>query len=259
MDAFEAGEMTEEVLNTERRENIIIRLWKGNVSLGKTYWLYGVLAGLIIRLISPLVTYGVSYNLSYLSTFDVSLIIYSWIAAVLLYSAFMSVSIWQSATKYKQSYPETKANGTLAQAAVILGILVAAASFIPKDDNSKNLIGKNSMVSSDADERLQHEAMLSGLNARYNEGLPKMIDAVTRLNKMEFSDKGWSYFETITVHVDNPSEFLKRVKPSIVEGLCKESNTLDGLKSGLSFRYFYADADGNKLGNVEIIRSDCPT
>ena len=114
------------------------------------------------------------------------------------------------------------------------------------------------MVSSDVDERMQHEAMLSGLNARYNEGLPKMIDAATRLNKMELSDKGWSYFETITVPVDNPSEFLKRVKPSIMEGLCKEAKTLDGLKSGLSFRYVYADADGNKLGNVEITKSDCP-
>ena len=85
-----------------------------------------------------------------------------------------------------------------------------------------------------------------------------MIDAVTCLNKIELSDKGWSYFETITVHVGNPSEFLKRVKPSIVEGLCKESKTLDGLKSGLSFHYVYADADGNKLRDVEIIKSDCP-
>ena len=75
MDDFKARKMTEEGLNTEQRKNIIVRLWKGHVQLWKTYWLYGVLAGLIIRLLTPVVAYEVSYNVNSLSPFDVYLII----------------------------------------------------------------------------------------------------------------------------------------------------------------------------------------
>ena len=49
-------------------------------------------------------------------------------------------------------------------------------------------------------QRLNLEATLASLN----KDLPKMVDSITKMNKINLSDQGYTYFETITVKVDNP-------------------------------------------------------
>lgn len=105
------------------------------------------------------------------------------------------------------------------------------------------------------DQILQLDATIAGLN----KDLPKMIDLVTRLNKIEVTDQGFVFLETITVKVDNPDVLQTNVKPSIAKGLCEDANTLSVLKSGRSYHYVYSDSDGKALGDVVITKADCPT
>jgi hypothetical protein len=66
--------------------NFVARLWRGDVSLGKTYWLFGVLAGFALRLVTWPVKYEVWSHAGSMSRFDILTLLYGWAALVILYS-----------------------------------------------------------------------------------------------------------------------------------------------------------------------------
>ena len=105
----------------ERSSNFILRLWRGQVSLAKTYWLFGVLFGVIIRVASPGVTYLIFSNNEKLSAFDITALTDGWLVFIIAYSLFISVAIWRSANIYALEKPTKKANATLARVAVCVG------------------------------------------------------------------------------------------------------------------------------------------
>ena len=142
----------------------------------------------------------------------------------------------------------------LAQIAVVFGAVGTVGAFangFTNKNNSIDAVRKSGMP----DQILQLDATIAGLN----KDLPKMIDLVTRLNKIEVTDQGFVFLETITVKVDNPDVLQTNVKPSIAKGLCEDANTLSVLKSGRSYHYVYSDSDGKALGDVVITKADCPT
>lgn len=93
---------------------LIKKIWNGELPLFKVYWIYGVLGGLIIRLIVE----G-SYNLislQYLTVFS-----YTLITLILAYQLLLSVGIWRSANAYQGS----KEWALLAKIAAVLGLIIA--------------------------------------------------------------------------------------------------------------------------------------
>jgi len=101
----------------------------------------------------------------------------------------------------------------------------------------------------------QMQALISGLNA----DLPKMIDPVTRLNKIDLKSNGYIYYETITKKLDNKEKdiSLKHLKPVIASGLCKNIDTLEIINSGLNYTYIYSDLEAQPIGEITVTKLDC--
>lgn len=246
--------MTEEYLPREEKANVIVRLWRGDVPLWKTYWIYGALVGAILNILLTIWLYQRSYYAEAFSKFDQYFISYFFLAVIIVYSILISVGIWRSANKYRNLYPTKRVNAALAKFAVFFGALAAVGQFAKSFDNTSNSIDEI-RKSGSPDQRLQLEATIAGLN----KDLPKMIDTITRLNKIDINDRENIYFETVTVQLDNLDVLQTRVKPSIAKGLCAQAGTLSALKDGRSYHYVYADSDGKPLGDIVITKADCPT
>ena len=95
---------------------LIRDLWRGDVPLVKTYWLFGVVAGIFFRIAFAYIEYqGAVFSTALGAIFVLGLIVF-----VFAYSVFISFAIWKSANKYQglQRY------AILAKVAVILGVMM---------------------------------------------------------------------------------------------------------------------------------------
>lgn len=246
--------MIDEKSSQDKKTNFILRLWRGDVPLWKTYWIYGVLIGVILNISVTWVLYQSYYYAEDFSQFDRYSISYFLLAVILLYSLLVYVGVWRSANNYRKLYPTKRGNAVLAQIAVVLSALAATGQLANSFNNTNNSIDAI-RKSGSPDQRLKLEATIAGLN----KDLPKMIDSITRLNKIDINDRENTYFETITVQLDNPDVLQTRIKPSIAKGLCGQTGTLSTLKDGRNYHYVYSDSDGKPLGDIVITKADCPT
>lgn len=86
---------------------LIKELWYGDISLAKTFWLFGVLVGILFNFAFKFIEFG--------SAFFIFLL---FVALNYTYLVFIFVAIWRSANKYKGP----KAWAILAKIIVIIGI-----------------------------------------------------------------------------------------------------------------------------------------
>lgn len=100
-------------------------LWRGEVALVRTYWIYGVLASIILFSIPSLILDELAIWESDDTTVLVGLLIYSLVIAP-AYIIFISVAVWRSANNYIGSYWWAG----LAKVVVVLGILSFVVEFI---------------------------------------------------------------------------------------------------------------------------------
>lgn len=99
----------------EEMMDLIRDLWRGDVPLVKTYWLFGVLPGIFFNFAFAYIEYQSSVFPTVLGLiFVLGLVVF-----VFTYSVFISLAIWRSANKYQglQRY------AILAKVAVILGVM----------------------------------------------------------------------------------------------------------------------------------------
>ena len=95
--------------------DLIRDLWRGDFPLVKTYWLFGVVAGIFFNITFAYIEY---YSAAF-STGIGPVFVLGFIILVFIYSAFISVAIWRSANKYQG--PQRYA--ILAKFSVILGVM----------------------------------------------------------------------------------------------------------------------------------------
>jgi len=246
--------MSSEEITQANSRNFFVKLWRGDVPLWKTYWLYGVLGGVIFRLLSPLLTYVLVLNANILSRFDILFVTYIFNSIIISYSLVILVCIWRSAGKYGILHPDRRRYASLARGAVCLGVLYLVAAVSKIALNEGDSVSSLSNATS-PDEKMQYQALISGLNAE----LPKMIDSITRLDKIDVNGVGYIYYETVTKELDNKEaeQLLNNLKPIVASGLCKNTNTFDSLNSGLSYKYIYTDSKARPLGEITVTKSDC--
>jgi hypothetical protein len=68
----------------------IVRLWRGDVALVITYWVFGAVGGVALRLLSPAVTYEIMAHSTTMSVFDIQVLLYLWVAFLITYSVLFS-------------------------------------------------------------------------------------------------------------------------------------------------------------------------
>jgi hypothetical protein len=232
-------------------EMFIVRLWRGDVALVITYWVFGAVGGVALRLLSPAATYEIMAHSTTMSVFDIQVLLYLWVAFLITYSVFILVAVWRSANKYRIMRLASKGNATLAQGACVLGALSVLSTLLNIFSAQNEPFGS---ISSSPDERLQFDALVSGLNAN----LPRNLDSVTTLTRIDVDKSGYQYYETVAAQLDSDEAFLHRMRPLIAQGLCKDHGVKDNLVYNINYQYIYSDQNLRPIGDVLITVADCP-
>lgn len=216
-----------------KRDNFIIRLFKGDVSLVVTYWVFGVLIGGVV---ARILLAAIEFNYSQLAmSKNGLLLVQSFYWVIIAYSAFILISIWRSAGKYEGSSIWTG----LARAAVILNALSFAANF---------------WMASDTEYALKEEIRMM------NKSLPTMVDNDTRLDHVSLQEKNMLYNYTLTnwlaANLDL-ERFNSIMQPKLKTNACETDETKSLLEEGRSINYVYRDKDSNPVSKITVKLGDC--
>jgi len=245
--------MSSEEAGEQSNSNILLRLWRGEIVLWKTFWLFGVLGGIIIISVPALIKYTITINANNRSNFDIKIIAYSFFTLSMTYLIIVMVGIWMSSNKYAALYRKS-INSKLVKFAAILGalsIVVAIGEAVQNyPDSTQSLFEGKS-----ADEQMQRQAVISGLNA----DLPKMVDVITRLERIDIKGMNFIYYYTIIKDFDDKQmeQMISMIKPSTAQAVCKRVDAFKMLKGVFVFNYIYSDLSGRGLGSFDINMRDC--
>jgi len=102
-------------MNTQEttKKGFFKKLYDGDFGLPKTYWLFGVLANIVLKGVTILV-----------SASDSILLIGVSLLAIVVYSIIQMIGLWNAASRYTGS----KVWAILAKISVVLGVLVILVS-----------------------------------------------------------------------------------------------------------------------------------
>ncbi|WP_417442168.1 hypothetical protein [Idiomarina sp.] len=222
-------EQTEKV----RKSNFVVRLFKGDVSLPITYWIFGVLIGGIG---SRLALSEIESNFSQLSISDNGmLLIYTIIGSFGAYSLFMLVAIWRSANKYDGSAIWSY----LAKFAVILNLVLFGVNLWKANDTEYTLKEGLRMV---------------------NASLPAMIDKETRLNSMSIEGKSIiSRYTMVNWSVEKVKveEFKSFMREKLTTKVCERDDTRSLLEEGYRTIHAFFDKNSNDITKITLNIDDC--
>lgn len=219
-----------------KHSNLIIRLWRGDVRLRTTYWVYSFLVGSLIGL-----AYTIFIGENYISIasdpYGRNILIFLFIF-VLVYQMFISVAVWRSAGKYKGSKLWPVLARTSAVFGIIVGVLQAAVAFTPK--------------SVDASMRQQAEFM--------NGSAPVMLDEHTRLDNVVYVDKKFVYnysIVTLSRAEMDVDRFRSSMELQLKTAQCEGKATREMLRQLDKISFLYRDKDGSVIARFDITEGDC--
>lgn len=221
----------------EKKTGFIARLFRGEVSLPITYWVFGVLIG---NVAFPIILKIIEFNFLEITSSHVgtwSVLGFSSVA--IGYSIFMLIAIWRSASKYQGR----AIWAGLARVAVVLGTLALIVNFI---------IGLQQ--GSDTDLALSEEIK------KINKSLPSMIDSDTRLDHVSLQDKDIYYNYTLVnwfaADLDVTS-FTSVMTPNLKTAQCANEETRPLLNEGRKLVYMYLDKLSKPIVKIVVEKSDC--
>ena len=218
-------------------DSYIKQLFKGDIPLVITYWVYGVLVGNVgFRILAVLIednyaslAMNVTGNWLIVGTF--------WLG--IAYSLFILVAIWRSAGKYQGSATWS----SLARVFVVLGTLATISQLLI-----------SLQVTQDSDSRLIEEMKLM------NNSLPKQIDSETRLDTVLVKDGNIYYNYTLVNYMveDIDLEVLKaRMSPKLIDSSCTTEETRKLLNEGRTVAYVYRDQESKPVHEFKIAQGSC--
>lgn len=221
----------------EKKAGFIARLFRGDVSLPITYWVFGVLIGSVaFQIILKIIEFNY-LEITTSQTGAWSVMAFYWVA--IGYSIFMLIAIWRSAGKHQGR--EIWAG--LARAVVVLGTLALIVNFI---------VGLKQ--GSDTDLALSEEIKM------INKSLPSMIDNDTRLDHVSIQDKDVHYNYTLVnwLAADlDVTRFTSVMTPKLKTVMCANEETRPLLNEGRKLVYMYRDKSSRPVAKIVVEKSDC--
>ena len=97
-------------------------LWRGEIPLVRTYWVFGVLFSSLLAIPSYLIVPAISNAPGSGPSASLEYGMMAYAVFVLAYTVFISVAIWRSAAKYKGS----EIWAVLSRVMVVIGLIQAA-------------------------------------------------------------------------------------------------------------------------------------
>jgi hypothetical protein len=211
------------------------RLWRGELPLATTYWVFGVLLGgvgsclgwaVIARRLTPLFLAGRGYGL---------LVLYTFVLGASLYGLFISVATWRSANRYTGP----RRWQVLAKAGVALGLLLTAVLV-------RLALRSDGLTPGTLRDRAE---ML-------NRSLPTLVDSITELRRVSAQDRTLTYHLRIVGkaadQIDMPA-LSARVKTHA----CTQEDIRELVTRGITVTYTYTAIDETRLGQVVVTRQEC--
>ena len=214
---------------------LVKQLWRGDVPLARTYWMFGVLVGVFFSIAAVLIEY-IYIQIS--KSFG-QVPIYVLLTAEYIYFPFIYVAIWRSSNKY--TGPSYWA--TLAKVATVLGVLMLVANAFKIYESDK-----------------VNEANLLETASLLNKSLPIMVDNVTKLHRVSPQQHSLTYHYQI---VDmNPTEIdsasiYKRMRPQLVSQAFASPEMKPFFQNGVTVVYSYAGSNNITLARIEVTPNDC--
>lgn len=224
---------------TENRASFVVRLFRGDIPLPITYWVFFVLIGLGFRIINELIELN---NFEIMSTTAGELSVMGFYLFTIGYSIFILIAIWRSAVKYKGR----AIWGNLARVLIIVGALML---FI--------FIG-NSVIElqQSGDKTLAFNEGIKMLN----KSLPSKIDDETRIDHVSIQDRDIYYNYTLVnlLSADmDISRFTTVMTPKLKTSTCADKETRSMLNEGRKLIYVYRDKMGKSIAQIAIEKLDC--
>jgi hypothetical protein len=217
--------------------NFFVRLFKGDISLPVTYWVFGVLIGGVGFWI---VLEVIELNYATIATSSSGIWLtqgFYWF--IIACSLYILIAIWRSAGKYSGK----AVWAILARVAVVLGALSLAGNFI---------VGMRQGTNSDT--TLQEELRIM------NKSLPVMMDDATRLDHISLQGRDIYYNYTLINLLEKDLDierFDAVMTPKIKTNGCENGATRPLLDEGRNLVYMYRDKQSNPVSKIIVSRSDC--
>ncbi|MCL9684556.1 hypothetical protein [Legionella maioricensis] len=217
-----------------------LNLLKGNIPLVFTYWLFGVLPGIIYRLIGMIID---KYYLKISLIPHSQWFFYLYLLFPFLYFPFIYVAIWNSSNHYTKN----KLWPILAKIAVILGSLFLLAGIM---QIINQFIHRN-----DVTYKISQEVNL------INKSLPIKMDDETEIEKVSFNNKNLLTYVYRLMQKDksdislNVFSFL--IKPKLIHLVCSNQALKDYLSKGINVSYHIIDRKGMDVYDYTVTSGDC--
>jgi len=221
----------------ESQAGFVVRLFRGDISLPITYWVFGALIGnLGFQIIQTLIEYNY-FEIMYSTAGTWSVM--GFYLLTVGYSTFMLIAIWRSAEKYKGR----KIWGNLARVGVIFGIFALIGNLVTGLQQSTDI-----------------EFALNEEIKSINKSLPSMIDDETRMDQISIQQKDVYYNYTLLnwLAADmDISRFTIMMTPHLITSACVNENTRPMLDGGRKLVYVYRDKESKPVAKIAIDKSDC--
>ena len=224
-------------LIAQERSNFAARLFRGDISLPITYWVFFVLIGKFAFEIATKIIELNYIDIISTQTGEWSVMGFYW--STIAYSIFMLIATWRSAGKY-----QGKAIWAgLARVAVVFGTIAYIGSFI---------IGFQ--------EGSDYDLMLSEEIERINSSLPSMIDKNTRLDHASIQNGDIYYNYTLVnsaVESLDTKRFSSVMTPKLKTTQCENEESRSLLDEGRKVVYVYRDKASENVAKIVVEKSDC--
>ena len=224
-------------LIAKENPNFVVRLFRGDISLPITYWIFLVLIGkFAFQIIDKLI------ELNYIDivstqTGEWSVIAFYWVT--IGYAIFMLIAVWRSAGKYQGR----AIWAGLARVLVVFGTIAFVGSFI---------IGLQ--------EGSDNDLMLSEEIERINISLPSMIDKNTRLDHASIRNGDIHYNYTLvnsSAESVDTKRFTSVMTPKLKTAQCENEEIRTLLDEDRKIVYTYRDKASKPIAKIVVERSDC--
>lgn len=220
------------------------KLWKGELSLALTFWVFGVLVSLIFRLFF----YYINQNYIWFTIKFGNYPIYFLSGISLIYSLFIWVAIWRSSDKYKGSQ-------FLVAVAKLMVILGALHTFV---DYKTGILSR--LFNQENNLRQQLKDEINNLN----KGLPTKLDENTELYKITLDKNSISYYFRLINLNTNQSSYLKNTlnnanktaTANIINSVCNDNDIKKLFTQNIDLYYHYEN-EGIEISTIHITKNDC--
>ncbi len=221
---------------TTTTPNFVVKLFKGDVSLPVTYWIFGSLVGVGFGIVQTAI------ELNYMDLLlteggELGIAVFSWF--VVAYTLFIFVAIWRSAGKYDGK----SIWATLARLGVVVGILGVAGGFV-----------SGLAQRTDSDQTLREAFVL------LNQSLPTMLDDDTRMDQISLQGQDIHYDYTmvgwLVAELDVES-FVAVMTARLKTDNCESDEMRPLLDEGRDLVYMYRDKQSDPVAKIVVTSADC--